>query len=287
MAQLGASLPPTGDAEPLVCVVAPNAEVARAAVRAGAARVYANVDALAADVAGAAEAAEAWPDCTIPALDEISREVDRERLDRWVRAGRAVAVGNVSGLALAAWLGAQAEIRPTIPVHNSVCLEFLEDCGARAVWLSPELSLEEIEELAPFARVPLGLVVAGRPRVMTAEHCTLQVADRCVHDCARCGLRRRDLALRDHEGRRLPVRTDLQGRSRIYAAEALDAVPELPRLLAAGLQLFAVDATLMDADEAARAVERLVRALRAARAGERMPARARGCGSGHLHHPIR
>jgi putative protease len=196
-------------------------------------------------------------------------------------------VGNVSGLALAARLGAQAEIHPTIPVHNSVCLEFLEDCGARAVWLSPELSLEEIEELAPSARVPLGLVVAGRPRVMTAEHCTLQVADRCVHDCARCGLRKRDLALRDHEGRRLPVRTDLQGRSRIYAAEPLDAVPELPRLLAAGLRLFAVDATLMDADEATRAVERLVRALRAARAGERMPARVRGCGSGHLHHPIR
>ena len=268
-------------AQPLVCVVAPNSAVAHAAVAAGATRVYATADAL------AAEPPEAWPAGTVPALDEVSREVDRARLDSWVHAGQPVAVGNVSGLALAAERGAQAELRPTIPVHNSVCLDFFERAGAQAVWLSPELSLEEIEELAPFARVPLGLVVAGRPRVMTAEHCTLQVADRCVHDCARCGLRMRDLALRDHEGRRLPVRTDLQGRARIYAAEPLDAVPELPRLLAAGLRLFAVDATLLDADEAARAVARLVRALRAAQAGERMPARARSCGSGHLHHPIR
>ena len=257
-----------------VCVIAPSPEVAAAAMAAGATRVYARTDEL--------SELDGWPAGTIPILDEVCREPDHERLDGWVAPGAAVAVGNVSELALAAERGALAEVRGCIPVHNEACLAVLESAGAAGVWLSPELTLEEVCHLASHATVPVGLIVSGRPRVMTSEHCVLKAADSCVHDCARCGLRARRLSLRDRDGRLLPVRTDLHARSRIYDAVPLDLTPQVGELLAAGVTRLAVDATLLDEAEAAAAVERLVRALAAVAAGRKPAARERHSSSGHL-----
>lgn len=260
------------DAE--VCVIAPTPEVAAAAVVAGATRVYAQADAL--------DTLEGWPAGTVPILDEVCREPDHERLDRWVRADAPAAIGNVSELALAARLGAKPEVRGCIPVHNEACLAVLESAGAAGVWLSPELTLEEVCHLVSRASVPVGLVVSGRPRVMTSEHCVLKAADACVHDCARCGLRRRRLSLRDRDGRLLPVRTDLHARSRIYDAVPLDLTPQVGELMSAGVSRLAVDATLLDVPEAAAAVERLVRAIAAVAAGRKPADRERHASSGHL-----
>lgn len=257
-----------------VCVVAPTPEVAEAAIAAGATRVYAQTDDL--------STLDGWPAGTVPVLDEVCREPDHERLDRWVETGAPVAIGNVSELALAAERGALAEVRGCIPVHNEACLAVLESAGAAGVWLSPELTLEEVCHLASRATVAAGLVVSGRPRVMTSEHCVLKVADACVHDCARCGLRRRRLSLRDRDGRLLPVRTDLHARSRIYDAVPLDLTPQVGELMSAGVSRLAVDATLLDASEASAAVERLVRAIAAVAAGRKPAERERHASSGHL-----
>ena len=257
-----------------VCVIAPTPEVAEAAIAAGATRVYAQTDDL--------STLDGWPAGTVPVLDEVCREPDHERLDRWVEAGASVAIGNVSELALAAERGALAEVRGCIPVHNEACLAVLESAGAAGVWLSPELTLEEVCHLASRATVAAGLVVSGRPRVMTSEHCVLKVADACVHDCARCGLRRRRLSLRDRDGRLLPVRTDLHARSRIYDAVPLDLTPQVGELMSAGVSRLAVDATLLDASEASAAVERLVRAIAAVAAGRKPAERERHASSGHL-----
>ena len=256
-----------------VCALVASPEVARAAMEAGATRVYVPSDEL---------AEGSWPEGCVPVLDEVCREPDHARLDAWVRPGEAVAVGNVSELALAVERGAEPEVRGCIPVHNASCLDALERAGAAGVWLSPELTLEEISQLGPHARVPLGLVVSGRPRVMTSEHCVLQTADRCIHDCPRCALRRRRLSLRDRDGKLLPVRTDLHGRSRIYDAFPLDLTPQVGELAAAGVGRMAVDATLLDEAGAASAVTRLVRALGAVAAGRRPAPRDHQATSGHL-----
>lgn len=260
-------------ARPEACAIATTPEVARAALDAGADRVYVPTDEL---------AQGAWPEGCVPVLDEVCREPDHARLDAWVRPGEPVAVGNVSELALAAQLGASPEVRGCIPVHNASCLAALERAGAAGVWLSPELTLEEISEFAPRATVPVGLVVSGRPRVMTSEHCVLQTADACIHDCPRCALRRRRLSLRDRDGKLLPVRTDLHGRSRIYDAFPLDLTPQAGELVRAGVTRLAVDATLLDEGEARAAVTRLVRALDAVAAGRKPAARERHATSGHL-----
>ena len=247
-------------------------DAARVAYEAGAALVYAPSDALERGT---------WPSSVVPVLDEVCREADHAHLDRWVEPGRAVAVGNVSELALAHERGALAEVRPCIPVHNESCLVALEAAGARAVWLSAELSLEEMRVLAPRASVPVGVVVAGRVRAMTCEHCVLQVADACCEDCARCALRQRSAFLRNDAGDCLPVRTDAHGRSRVYAASPLDLVAHIGSLVDAGVTRLMVDGTLMDATQVATQVRRIVRAV----AGETI-APADGTTCGHLHAPI-
>ena len=264
-------------AEAEVCAIVSDPDCARAALDAGATRLYATTDAL--------EAGE-WPDdvraATIPILDEVCREPDHPRLDPYVQKGVSVAVGNVSELVLAHERGAGAEVRSCIPMHNESCLVALEAAGATGAWLSPELTLDEIVDLARKTSITLGLVVSGRARAMTSEHCVLQVADRCIHDCARCALRRRRLSLRTRDGSLLPVRTDLTGRSHIYAARPLDATPQVPELLRAGIARLMVDCTLMTPAEASAQVKRAVVALAAARAGRTPAPRAKGATSGHL-----
>lgn len=260
-----------------VCALVTTPECAEAALAAGATRVYAPSDDLARGT---------WPDGVIPWLDEVCREADHARLDPWVRAGEPVAVGNVSELALAVERGAAPEVRSCIPVHNASALAALAEAGAAGVWLSPELTLEEVCALARASRVPVGISVLGRERVMTSEHCVLQALGRCRHDCARCPERARRLSLRDIDSNLLPVRTDVNGRSRIWTARPLDATPQVPELVAAGVARLLVDAQLMDAGETRDAVTRAVRALEAARTGRRPAPRAKGATSGHLFSPI-
>ena len=121
---------------------------------------------------------------------------------------------------------------------------------------------------------------------MTSEHCVLQALGRCRHDCARCPERVRHLSLRDIDGNLLPVRTDVNGRSRIWTARPLDATPQVGELVSAGVSRLLVDAQLMDAAETRAAVARVMRALEAASAGCRPAPRAKGATSGHLFSPI-
>lgn len=264
---------------PEVCAIVASAEAAAAARAAGAERVYISTDAL--DEAGLSpeDAAERG---LIPILDEVCREADHARLDRWIAPGRPVAVGNISELALAAERGAAAELRPCVPVHNVAAAAALTRAGAAGVWLTPELTLAEIERVAPHIEVPVGAVAIGRPRVMTSEHCILMVAGACIHDCPRCALRRRKLSLKNIDGKILPVRTDVHGRSRLYEDGLIDLTPQMGSLAAAGVNRYLVDGTLMDNDELARALAQVTRAVAAVRAGRAPAKRLAGATAGCL-----
>lgn len=252
-------------------------QAARAACEAGATRLYAIPHAL---------EHGAWPRGVIPVLDEVCREQDHGRLDHWVRRDEPVAVGNVSELALAHARGARAEVRGSVPVHNLSCLRAMEEAGAAGVWLSSELSLDEIAILAHGARVPVGLLAYSFARAMTTEHCVLQVANRCVHDCARCALRKQATYLRGDANERFRVQTDAQGRSRVYAPRVLDLVPSVPRLFEAGVTRLLVDGTFMDPAEVASAVSRLRNAIEAHAQGKPLPRSVKGSTTGHLFSPI-
>lgn len=262
-----------------VCALVTSLNAAAAARKAGAARVYMTVDDL---LAEGLSPASCSAEGVIPVLDGVSREADHERLDPWFTPGAPAAVGTISELALGAEIGSVVELRSCIPVHNVPCMRELAARGAHATWLSPELTLAEIERIAPQrGEMTLGLMVLGVPRVMTSEHCILQVAGACIHDCANCRLRVRDFKLKNIDGRMLPVRTGLNGRSRLYDGVQLDATPQIPQLLRAGVTRFLVDGTLMNIDILSRSVARTNRALEAARSGrtpdKRLPGTSSGC----------
>ena len=262
-----------------VCALVTSLNAAAAARKAGAARVYMTVDDL---LAEGLSPASCSAEGVIPVLDEVSREADHERLDPWFTPGAPAAVGTISELALGAEIGSVVELRSCIPVHNVPCMRELAARGAHAAWLSPELTLAEIERIAPQrGEMTLGLMVLGVPRVMTSEHCILQVAGACIHDCANCRLRARDFKLKNIDGRMLPVRTGLNGRSHLYDGVQLDATPQIPQLLCAGVTRFLVDGTLMNIDMLSRSVARTNRALEAARSGrtpdKRLPGTSSGC----------
>lgn len=262
-----------------VCALVTSLNAAAAARKAGAARVYMTVDDL---LAEGLSPASCSAEGVIPVLDEVSRELDHERLDPWFTPGAPAAVGTISELALGAEVGSVVELRSCIPVHNVPCMRELAARGAHAAWLSPELTLAEIERIAPQrGEMTLGLMVLGAPRVMTSEHCILQVAGACIHDCANCRLRVRDFKLKNIDGRMLPVRTGLNGRSHLYDGVQLDATPQIPQLLRAGVTRFLVDGTLMNIDMLSRSVARTNRALEAARSGrtpdKRLPGTSSGC----------
>ena len=259
------------DAEACALVASP--ECAEAAFTAGATRVYATADDL---------ARGSWPKGVIPWLDEVCREGDHDHLDSWVRTGEPVGVGNVSELALASERGALAEVRTCVPVHNESTVVALEAAGAAGIWLSPELTLDEVCALARSSSVAVGLVVMGRARAMTSEHCVLKTTGGCIHDCARCPQRARRLSLRDIDGNLLPVRTDVHGRSRIWAAHPIDATPQAAELVSSGVTRLMADATLLSPAETTFAVERVVRAIAAVREGKRPAPRMQGATSGHL-----
>ena len=261
-----------------VCARVRTPDAARVARAAGATRIYVDAD----DIAQH----DGWPQDIVPILHEVCRTPDHARLDGYVVRDMPVAVANISELALAAERGAHPEICSCIPAHNPAALEALKVAGAAFVWLSSEMTLSEIAELAPYADIPLGMVVSGRVRVMTSEHCILQVANRCIHDCANCTLRQQHTDLRDEQGALLPVRTGLDGRSRLYLSAPLDATPQIGELLAAGVSRFLVDGTLLDDEELAHAVRRCDCAVDAARTGARTQPREAGATSGHLFRGI-
>lgn len=263
--------------EPQICATVTSLEAVEAARAEGATRIYMTTDAL--EAVGLSPAG-AFEQGIVPVLDEVCRAVDHERVDPWINAGATVAVGNISELAVAAQTGATTEIRSCLPVHNTPCMEALAERGAGAFWLSPEITLDEIVSLGADAPAALGITVFGRPRVMTSEHCILQVANGCIHDCANCRLRARKLSLKNIDGKVMPVRTDIHGRSRLYDAYSIDLTPQVPQLLDAGVRRLMVDGTLLEADEIGRAVARVRRAVEAAQAGRKPAARLRGATSG-------
>lgn len=265
---------------PEICALVTSREAARLARDAGAARIYMAVDDL---LAAGVSPQDIAREKIIPVLDEVSREVDHERLDHWLASGAPAAVGTISELSLGAERASLVELRSCIPVHNVACMQALGERGANGIWLSPELTLAEIERIAPHrGSLTLGLTVLGAPRVMTSEHCILQVAGACIHDCGRCRLRTRDFKLKNIDGRMLPVRTGLNGRSHLYDGVTLDATPQIPALLASGVTRFLVDGTLVENDELLRRVTRAKRALDAALAGRTPDKRLAGSSSGCL-----
>lgn len=276
-----------------VAALATNPACARAAKRAGADLIYvpaANYRRGEAVIAGQlSDTAEqaGYPKQCIPVLPTVSQMFDEEKrngFDIWkrVKADKPVMVENLGQLLHATEMGAAPEVGPHIPVTNKLDLQAMADLGAQRVWLSPELSLVQIEELGDMAPMPLGLTIMGQTELMVTEHCLLMSQGPCNQKCAECARRKSPHYLKDRKGYEMPVITDCAGRSHLYNAVQMDVAHLMPEIIGAGVSTVLVDTTLMNVKETTEKVARAVRARDIAQKDGNKVAKAEGATSGHL-----
>ena len=275
---------------------ATNPACARAAKRAGADFIYVPAlnykrgeSTIAGQRSDTAEQAGYPKQCIIalPAVDHDAVEGSREAacgFDPWgyVKPGKPVFADSLGAVVRAADAGALVEAGPHLPLANRLALETAADLGVQRAWLSPELTLGQIADLAEDAPVELGLTIAGAQELMVCEHCLLMSQGPCSENCAHCARRKSPHVLKDRKGYEFPVITDVLGRSHLYNGVALDVVHALPDLIAAGVSCFMVDTTLMNKDEASAAVARAVRARDVAEHDGNALAKTPNTTSGHL-----
>ena len=305
----GRTLPRTIPREPLpaarptgcrVAVTVTNPAYARAAKRAGAHLIYVPAlnyrrgEAVIAGQKNAAAEQAGYPKGCIPIMPVADHEAvggAREAVvdaDVWKYAaeGKPLLAESLGAMERASEEGALLDVGSHVPITNGLSLAVASEFGAARVWLSPELTLRQIEEVAKDAPVELGVLLIGAQELMVTEHCMLMSQGPCDENCAECPRRKSPHVLKDRKGYEFPVVTDAMGRSHLYNAVELDIASSMPELLAAGISSYMVDATLMNAEETAHAVGRAIRALHVAQNDGNAIAKMPNTTSGHLYRGV-
>lgn len=279
-----------------VCAWTTNAACARAARKAGANVLYVpaiNYKRGEATVAGQRSSTveqAGYPKQAIIALptidhdpEEGSREM-RHNFDPWkyASAGKPVFADSWGAVVRALDQGMDVEVGPHVPVTNALTAQVLGSMGVARIWLSPELSLGQIQRIAEQSNVPLGLFVSGAAELMITEHCLLQSQGPCAQNCHECPRRTSPHYLKDRKGFEMPVITDCCGRSHLFNAVPLDVVHLLPDLIGAGISAFMVDTTLLNTAQTTAAVARAVRARDLAKRTGDSIGKSEGTTTGHL-----
>lgn len=305
----GRTLPRTTPREPLpaarptgcrVAVTVTNPACARAAKRAGAHLIYVPAlnyrrgESVIAGQKNAAAEQAGYPKGCIPIMPVADHEAvggAREAVvdaDVWKYAaeGKPLLAESLGAMERASEEGALLDVGPHVPITNQLSLAVASEFDAQRVWLSPELTLRQIEEVAKDAPVELGVLLIGAQELMVTEHCMLMSQGPCDENCAVCPRRKSPHVLKDRKGYEFPVVTDAMGRSHLYNAVELDIASSMPELLAAGISSYMVDATLMNAEETAHAVGRAIRALHVAQNDGNAIAKMPNTTSGHLYRGV-
>ena len=284
--------PPARIGQCRVFALAANPACARAAKRAGAEAVYVSVlnlpqgEACLAGHINPGLKDGAYPEGCIPVLPLIDKPSMNAEPDfnpwEFTAPENTLFVESLSQLYHGLQEGMNVEVGPHIPVTNRLTLNVMAQMGVSRIWLSPELSLKQIEHLGKDTPVSLGLIISGYQELMTTEHCLLMSQGPCDQRCSVCARRKSPHFLEDRKGYQFQVITDLCGRSHLYNAVQLDAAHLLGDLIDAGISACMVDTTLMNTEQAKAAVSRVVHARDRALGGSNALSKAEGCTTGHL-----
>ncbi|MDO5329188.1 MAG: U32 family peptidase [Coriobacteriia bacterium] len=151
------------------------------------------------------------------------------------------------------------ELDPHVPVVNNYTVDYFKSKGIKRIWLSPELSLDQIKDITlKHTDISFGLYVLGRQELMVTKHCILMSMGECKQECSTCPRRMTLHCIEDRKGYKFPVMTDIEGRSHIYNSIQLDVSYCIDQLKEAGVDAFMVDTTFMTMEEAAQAVGKVM-----------------------------
>jgi putative protease len=294
------SLPAVHPSGCKIAVTVTNPACARAAKRAGAHLIYVPAlnyrrgEAVIAGQLNAGAEQAGYPKGCIPIIPVVNHEEVGSAREaqvsaevwKYVSAGKPFMAESLASLQRGSEEEAIIEVGPHLPLTNKLGLETACEFGARRVWLSPELNLKQLEELACDAPVDLGVLLIGAQELMVTEHCMLMSQGPCDEECAVCSRRKSPHYLKDRKGYEFPVITDAMGRSHMYNAVELDIASAMPELLAAGISSYMIDATLMNVEQTAQAVGRALRALHVAQNDGNAIAKMPNTTAGHLYRGV-
>jgi len=192
------------------------------------------------------------PEDTGRLLPRIVHEADMPGVLDLAASGVAPVIsGNLGVVAAAAQAGTPVQADWGLNVVNPWAAAAIAELGATFVWASPELSGRQLAALIERSPVPVGVVAGGRLELMIAEHCILQAAGECAHECRTCPRRRQQWFLRDRKGYDMPVTTDAEGRAHLYNAVQLDLARALPEIVASGVSAIRLELESYGPEEAA------------------------------------
>lgn len=174
------------------------------------------------------------------------------------------------------------DIGQMLPVTNSITASVVSAFSPDTIWLSPELNLAQIKDVASNIASDMGIFAFGRQKIMTCEHCVLMAFGKCDQNCKSCSRRKQACSLRDEKGYEFPIMTDIFGRSAIYNSVELDVFSDVGELISAGVTKYLIDTTFMTEAQASDCITYGLNALK-----HPPQNRQKNHTSGHLHRGVK
>ena len=131
---------------------------------------------------------------------------------------------------------------PSMNLFNGPALSRIQALGFSGAYVSQELTLPQIRDMAKQTDLPLGAYVYGRTEMMISEYCVINSLlggtdkNHCPAPCMK-----HSYQLKDGEGRLFPVKTDEWCHMHIQNCHVLDMRPYMKDLLKTGLTAFCLD----------------------------------------------
>ena len=138
---------------------------------------------------------------------------------------------------------------PSMNLFNQEAMASMEALGFSGAYVSQELTIPQIRDIAKKAEIPVGAYVYGRTEMMISEYCVINSQmgmaekNQCPAYCMKGAY-----WLKDGEGRMFPVKTDEWCHMHIQNCKVLDMKPYVPDLLKAGLSSLCLDVRGLEED---------------------------------------
>ncbi len=144
----------------------------------------------------------------------------------------------------------------SLNTYNSQALLWLKEQGVVQATLSPELTLEQIRDIAVSGLLPLEALVHGAVPMMVSEHCVIGSVLGKAGERQSCGgpCTGERYGLKDRLGIIFPLRTDRYCRTHIFNARELCLLEHIKPLCQAGINTLRVELEINDADYTALVV---------------------------------
>ena len=161
----------------------------------------------------------------------------------------ALMLGTASMYSAAAKTGLPIWLDFGLNTFNSADVDFWQSLGVENILLSPELTMEQIQNISVRTDIGLECLVQGRVEMMVSEYCVAGSFMGNIHERDCYGACSKPLYLLDRMQEKFPVVTDQFCRMHILNAKELSMLGFVQKFAELGIDYLRIDARYMDTNE--------------------------------------